>query len=291
MAIIGEVGSGKTSLLHAILNSLIILNPLDCDGIYINGKIGYVSQSNWIQNQTIKNNILFFNKFEKEKYDKILQLTELIYDIKTLEGGDNTEIGEKGINLSGGQKARISLARCLYNEPDIFLFDDILSALDADIGKKIMENCILNYLKDKTCVMITNALQYIEYFDRIYYIKKGKFEFVGNYDEIKNKDFFTELNNICIKNKILNKEKNSDNIYNVNNNNDKDEKKEYLKIIKDEDEEIGRVKLNIYCQYFKYLGGTGLMSIIVIIMIFWQITQRASDYWLAYWSKPENQKK
>ena len=80
---------------------------------------------------TIKNNILFFNKFEKEKYDKILQLTELIYDIKTLEGGDNTKIGEKGINLSGGQKARISLARCLFNEPDIFLFDDILSALDA----------------------------------------------------------------------------------------------------------------------------------------------------------------
>jgi len=290
VAIIGEVGSGKTSLLHAILNSLIILNPLDCDGIYINGKVGYVSQSNWIQNQTIKNNILFFNKFEKEKYDKILQLTELIYDIKTLEGGDNTEIGEKGINLSGGQKARISLARCLYNEPDIFLFDDILSALDADIGKKIMENCILNYLKDKTCVMITNALQYIEYFDRIYYIKKGKFEFVGNYDEIKNKDFFIELNNICIKNKILNNDNNTDNIYDVNNNNDKDEKKEYLKIIKDEDEEIGRVKLNIYFQYFKYLGGTGLMSIIVIIMIFWQITQRASDYWLAYWSKPENQK-
>ena len=290
VAIIGEVGSGKTSLLHAILNSLIILNPLDCDGIYINGKVGYVSQSNWIQNQTIKNNILFFNKFEKEKYDKILQLTELIYDIKTLEGGDNTEIGEKGINLSGGQKARISLARCLYNEPDIFLFDDILSSLDADIGKKIMENCILNYLKDKTCVMITNALQYIEYFDRIYYIKKGKFEFVGNYDEIKNKDFFIELNNICIKNKILNNDNNTDNIYDVNNNNDKDEKKEYLKIIKDEDEEIGRVKLNIYFQYFKYLGGTGLMSIIVIIMIFWQITQRASDYWLAYWSKPENQK-
>ena len=79
---------------------------------------------------TIKNNILFFNKFEKEKYDKILQLTELIYDIKTLEGGDNTKIGEKGINLSGGQKARISLERCLFNEPDIFLFDDILSALD-----------------------------------------------------------------------------------------------------------------------------------------------------------------
>ena len=291
VAIIGEVGSGKSSLLQAILNSLIILNPLDCDGIHINGKIGYVSQNNWIQNQTIKENILFFNNYDKEKYEQILELTELLYDIKTLEAGDNTEIGEKGINLSGGQKARISLARCLYEEPDIFLFDDILSALDADIGKKIMENCILNYLRNKTCVMVTNALQYIEYFDKIYYIKKGRFEFVGNYNEIKNQDFFIELNNIYVKNKTL-KNSNNKNLNNKSNEIDsKISKKDYLKIIKDEDEEIGKVKLKIYFQYFKYLGGTGLMTIIVIIMILWQITQRASDYWLAYWSEPENQKK
>ena len=289
VAIIGEVGSGKSSLLQALLNSLIILNPLDCDGIHINGKIGYVSQNNWILNQTIKNNILFFNNFIQEKYDKIVELTELKYDLKTLEAGDNTEIGEKGINLSGGQKARISLARCLYDEPDIYLFDDILSALDADIGKKIMHNCILDYLKNKTCVMVTNALQYIEYFDRIYYFKKGKIEFVGTYKEIKNKEFFIELNNICIKNKILNDGKIIINNKSSNNNDDK-EKKDYLKIIKDEDEEIGKVKLNIYFQYFRYLGGSGLMTIIVIIMIFWQITQRGSDYWLAYWSEPENQK-
>lgn len=290
IAIIGEVGSGKSSLLQAILNSLIILNPIDCDGIHINGKLGYVSQNNWIQSQTIKNNILFYRNYDEEKYQKIIELTELKYDLKTLEGGDNTEIGEKGINLSGGQKARISLARCLYQEPDIYLFDDILSALDADIGKKIMNNCILNYLEGKTCIMVTNALQYIEFFDRIYYIKKGKFEFIGNYDEIKNKEFFIELNNIFIKKKEL---KNESNLKNENNNKDdldNEEKKNYLKIIKDEDEEIGKVKLEIYFQYFKYLGGSGLMSIIVFIMVLWQITQRASDYWLAYWSKPENQK-
>ena len=289
VAIIGEVGSGKSSLLQAILNSLIILNPLDCDGIHINDKIGYVSQNNWIQNQTVKNNILFFTEYEKEKYEKIKELTELEYDIKSLEAGDNTEIGEKGINLSGGQKARISLARCLYEDPDIFLFDDILSALDADIGKKIMKNCILDYLKNKTCVMVTNALQYIQFFDKIYYIKKGNIEFVGSYEEIKNKDFFIELNNIYIKNKILNNNI-LDNQNKIDENNYENSKKQNLKIIKDEDEEIGRVKLNIYFQYFKYLGGTRIMFIIVIIMIFWQITQRASDYWLAYWSEPENQK-
>ena len=289
VAIIGEVGSGKSSLLEAILNSLIILNPLDCDGIHIKGKIGYVSQNSWIQNETIKNNILFYNDFDQEKYDKIIKLTELKYDIHMLEAGDNTEIGEKGINLSGGQKARISLARCLYDNPDIFLLDDILSALDADIGKKIMENCILEYLKDKTCIMVTNALQYIEYFDRIYYIKKGRFEFIGSYKDIKNKDFFIELNNIVIKNKKRS-DINNDKKCNINNNDSSKSKKDYLKIIKDEDEEIGKVKLNVYFQYFKYLGGTCLMSVIGIIMVCWQITQRASDYWLAYWSEEENQK-
>ena len=290
IAIIGEVGSGKSSLLQAILNSLIILNPIDCDGIHINGELGYVSQNNWIQNQTIKNNILFYKDYNQEKYQKIIELTELKYDLKTLEGGDNTEIGEKGINLSGGQKARISLARCLYQDPDIYLFDDILSALDADIGKKIMNNCILNYLEGKTVIMVTNALQYIEFFDRIYYIKKGKIDFVGNYDEIKNKEFFIELNNIYIKNKVLNNENGLKNENNNKDDKDTEGKKDYLKIIKDEDEEIGKVKLEIYFQYFKYLGGSGLMSMIVFIMILWQVTQRASDYWLTYWSKPENQK-
>ena len=292
IAIIGEVGSGKTSLLQAILNSLIILNPLDCDGIHINGKIGYVSQNSWIQNQTIKNNILFSNEYNEEKYKKIIELTELKYDLKTLEGGENTEIGEKGINLSGGQKARISLARCLYEDPDIFLFDDILSALDADIGKKIMENCIIKYLQYKTCIMVTNALQYIEKFDKIYYIKKGKIEFIGNYEEIKNTNFFAELNNINVKNKILtvDKDKLKEN-KNIKKAKSLEElKNEYLKIMKDEDEEIGNVKLEIYFQYFNYLGGFLLIILVLIIMLLGEATQRASDYWLAYWSEPNNQK-
>ena len=283
IGIIGEVGSGKSSLLQSILNSLILLNPISCSGIHINGKLGYVSQINWIENDTIKNNILFFEKYEKEKYEKILKLTELIYDLNNLEGGDNTEIGEKGINLSEGQKMRISLARSLYSESDIYLFDDPFSSLDIDVGKKIMNNCIIDYLNGKTRIIVTNSLHFLNLFDRIYYLKKGKIEFVGTYEEIKNKDFFISLNK-------LNDENNENNNL-LNNKENKHFNKKLKKILKDEDEEIGNVKLKIYFEYFKYMGGFKLILLVIIIMIIWQIIQRASDYWLAYWSEEKNQKK
>ena len=95
VGIIGEVGSGKSSFFHAILNNLILLNPEECDGIHINGKIAYVSQTPWIQNETIKNNILFFKDFDQEKYNKIIEVTQLQYDLSVFDSGENTEIGEK----------------------------------------------------------------------------------------------------------------------------------------------------------------------------------------------------
>ncbi len=185
IGIIGEVGSGKSSLLQSILNALILLNPNECKGIYINGSIGYVSQIPWIQNETIKNNILFFNEYDEKKYREILELTQLYYDLLNFEGGDLTEIGEKGVNLSGGQKVRISLARILYSNPDIYLFDDPISALDANVGKKIMKNFIIIYLKDKTRIIVTHALQYLKFIDRFFYMKNGRISWIGKYEEME----------------------------------------------------------------------------------------------------------
>ncbi len=98
------------------------------------------------------------------------------YDLDILEGGDLTEIGEKGVNLSGGQKVRISLARTVYSNPDIYLFDDPISVLDANIGKKIMTDLIIKYLSGKTRIIETHALQYLQYLDRIIYMKNGKIQ-------------------------------------------------------------------------------------------------------------------
>jgi ABC-type transport system involved in cytochrome bd biosynthesis fused ATPase/permease subunit len=193
VAIVGEVGCGKSSLLQAIINSLILLNPKECDGVHINGRIGYAAQIPWIQNDTIRNNIIFSKPFEENKYNETLSLCQLNEDLETFEGKDLTEIGEKGVNLSGGQKVRISLARTIYNEPDIYLFDDPISALDANVGKKIMKNCIVKHLAGKTRVVVTHALSYLKYMDRIIYMKSGRIEWSGTYKEVHDQPFYSEL--------------------------------------------------------------------------------------------------
>ena len=290
LGIIGEVGSGKSSLLQAILNCLILLNPKECDGIHINGDIGYASQIPWIQNDTIRNNILFFSPFDKEKYETILEKCQLKYDLDNFEGKDLTEIGEKGINLSGGQKVRVSLARTVYANPDIYLFDDPISALDANIGKKIMKELIIDYLKNKTRVVVTHALQYLKYMDRIIYMKNGRIEWVGNYEEIQSQDFFVAMKKLS----KLNNEKSDEEIDEKKNKQNytkdfTDSGREIIKIIKEEDEEIGSVKFGVYIHYSRYLGGNLFLLMIMFIMAMWLANRGGSDLWLAFWSRPENQ--
>ena len=293
LGIIGEVGSGKSSLLQAILNCLILLNPKECDGIHINGRIGYASQIPWIQNDTIKNNILFFNEYDPEKYEEILEKCQLKYDLDNFEGKDLTEIGEKGVNLSGGQKVRVSLARTVYENPDIFLFDDPISALDANIGKKIMKELIIKYLKDKTRIVVTHALQYLKYMDRIIYMKGGRIEWVGTYKELHDQEFFVSMKKLSKLNSESsmndsgskeNEKKNANAIKGIS-----DSGREIIKIIKEEDEEIGSVKMGVYLDYSRYMGGTLFLLMIAFIMSMWQANKGGSDLWLAYWSLPENQ--
>ena len=287
IAIIGEVGCGKSSLLQAILNSLILLNPKECDGIHINGRIGYHAQIPWIQNDTIRNNIIFTNEFNEEKYNNVLELCQLNEDLESFVGKDLTEIGEKGVNLSGGQKVRISLARIIYDEPDIYLFDDPISALDANVGKKIMENCIINYLKNKTRVIVTHALNYLKYMDRIFYMKNGKIVWVGNYSETKNQSFYTQLKTNFDKIKNENKEDSIEVKKEINTKN----KNEIVKITQEEEQNKGAIKLSIYLDYCKYMGGVWYIIFIFILVGFWQLNKGGSDFWLAFWTKDENQKK
>ena len=289
LGIIGEVGSGKSSLLQAILNCLILLNPKECDGIHIKGKIGYVSQIPWIQNETIKNNILFFKQYDEEKYEKVLEKCQLKYDLDILEGGDLTEIGEKGVNLSGGQKVRVSLARAVYSDPDIYLFDDPISALDANIGKKVMNDLIIDYLKNKTRIIVTHALQYLQYMDRIIYMKNGRIQWSGTYQEILNQEFFISMKklsklNETKKEKEKKERKQSDEKQKISLSGN-----EVVKIIKAEDEEIGSVKIGVYINYSKYMGGTLYLLAIFLIGFIMQTNSGGGDLWLAYWSSPKNQ--
>lgn len=142
VGIFGEVGAGKSSLIQAIMNNLIII-PSDSDQnlnknkIIINGDIAYSAQIPWISNETIRNNILLFNNYNEKRYKETLEVCQLIEDLQKFPGKDQEEIGEKAINLSGGQRARISLARAIYQDKSIYLLDDPLSALDKNVGDKI----------------------------------------------------------------------------------------------------------------------------------------------------------
>lgn len=169
VGVCGPVGSGKTTLLSAICGNVNVLRGQ----LNVWGSIALVPQHAWIFNNTIKENILFGLPFEEEKYKRIVNACCLEPDFSLMSDGDETQIGERGVNLSGGQKHRISLARAMYSDRDIYLLDDILSAVDVKVAKYIFRNCIQNTLRGKTIIMVTHAVQYLEYCDYILLMKDG----------------------------------------------------------------------------------------------------------------------
>uniref|UniRef100_A0A182J6S8 ABC-type glutathione-S-conjugate transporter n=1 Tax=Anopheles atroparvus TaxID=41427 RepID=A0A182J6S8_ANOAO len=137
-AIVGTVGTGKSSLISALLGEMEKISGV----VNTDGSIAYVPQQAWIQNATLRDNILFGKPFDQKKYDNVIDCCALRPDLAMLPGGDTTEIGEKGINLSGGQKQRVALARAVYADAEVYLFDDPLSAVDAHVGKHIFEKVV-----------------------------------------------------------------------------------------------------------------------------------------------------
>ncbi|VEN58526.1 unnamed protein product [Callosobruchus maculatus] len=150
------------------------------------GSIAYASQQAWIQNATLRCNILFGRPYNKTEYDKVVEACALRADFNMLPAGDQTEIGEKGINLSGGQKQRISLARAVYSNADIYLLDDPLSAVDSHVGKHIFENVIgpKGLLKDKTRILVTHSITYLPQTDKVIVLKDRVVSESGTYLEL-----------------------------------------------------------------------------------------------------------
>lgn len=142
-AIVGQVGSGKSTLLEVILKEL----PLTDGVMEVNGVISYASQQSWIFEGSIKNNIVFTNKLDEKRYKAVVQACALERDFELFTHGDETIVGDRGMNLSGGQKARVNLARAIYKTADIYLLDDPLSAVDVNVGNHIFEKCIKEFLK------------------------------------------------------------------------------------------------------------------------------------------------
>ena len=181
-AIIGKVGSGKSSIFKAILGDLPASNSKH--PIEMNGSIAYVSQHPWLFAGTIKDNICFGKEYNEDLLLNCIKFVALAEDIAVFPDGLNSYIGEQGVNLSGGQKMRLSLARAIYSKADIYLLDDIFAPIDPHLISLIFENCVIKFLRDKIRIIITNNVNLLSRADYIYYIEEGKIAFEGKYEAI-----------------------------------------------------------------------------------------------------------
>lgn len=180
LVIVGRVGSGKSSILMSIMGEL----PIVSGDLTLYGRISYASQEPWIFAGTIEENILFGAPYDEKRLNEIIQVCALHKDIELMPNGRETLVGERGISLSGGQKARVNLARALYFDADIYLLDDPLSAVDASVAKHIFEQCIKGFLKKKTVILVTHQLQFAKEANKILVVDQGHQIALGSYREL-----------------------------------------------------------------------------------------------------------
>ncbi|XP_056002528.1 multidrug resistance-associated protein 1-like isoform X2 [Ostrea edulis] len=182
VAVVGQVGTGKSSLIAAMLGEIEKVQGK----VNVQGSVAYVPQEAWIQNLTVKDNILFGGKFKEKKYKRVIQSCALLPDLAILSAGDLTEIGGKGTNLSGGQKQRISLARAVYSNSDVYLLDDPLSAVDSHVGKSLFKDVIgpEGLLRHKTRILVTHGVHWLPKVDLVVVMDNGTISEVGTYEEL-----------------------------------------------------------------------------------------------------------
>ncbi|XP_067014167.2 probable multidrug resistance-associated protein lethal(2)03659 [Anabrus simplex] len=291
LGIIGPVGAGKTSLLHVILGEL----PLQSGSLEVNGKVSYASQEPWMFAGSVRQNILFGQPFDKERYNQVIKVCALKRDFQLLPYGDRTIVGERGISLSGGQRARVNLARAVYMDADVYLLDDPLSAVDTHVGKHLFEDCISGYLRSKTVILITHQLQYLKHVDQIIILNNGAVEARGTYNELhaSGLDFAKLLED----QKEEEEGENSEDVIPLSTNlrhsiGSVNSESERL----DRPEEVaefrttGHVSSTVYTQYFAAGGNCCMVLFMFFMCVLAQGTASGADYWIMYWTKIEEER-
>ncbi|XP_069104134.1 ATP-binding cassette sub-family C member 4-like isoform X2 [Argopecten irradians] len=302
LAVIGPVGAGKSSLLMSVLKEI----PVSEGNVTVKGRIAYISQQAWVFSASLRQNIVFGNAFDNKKYNRVLKACALHKDMDMMPQGDSTLIGDRGVSLSGGQRARVSLARALYMDADIYLLDDPLSAVDAAVGRHLFENVIQGVLKSKPVILVTHQLQFLAEADEVLILKDGECLGKGTFEEMASSgvDFSSLLK--------TDKEEEEDH--------DEEERilrqrldshmsrspgpsdvgstfslasigtefqPEPVQLPEEEDRREGTIGWKVYFNYFKAGSGIFSFTILVLLNLLAQTAYVMSDWWLSIWSNQE----
>ncbi|XP_048764978.2 ATP-binding cassette sub-family C member 4-like isoform X2 [Ostrea edulis] len=300
LAVIGPVGAGKSSLLMSILREL----PLTEGNVKVQGKISYVSQQPWVFSASLRQNIVFGNKFDGTHYNKIIKACALDKDIAVMPDGDSTLIGDRGVSLSGGQRARVSLARALYMDADIYLLDDPLSAVDSVVSHHLFEKVIKGMLRKKPRILVTHQLHFLKEADEIIILKEGQCLGIGSFDTISTSGI--DFSSLLKSNEEEEKEKPPVVVYERATSVDHahsslqnigstfslvsigtEFEPDPIKRPEEEERREGGVGWWVYYRYFQAGSGPLKFSVLVILNLIAQAAYILSDWWLARWANME----
>eukprot|EP00698_Gefionella_okellyi_P000239 TRINITY_DN1020_c0_g1_i1.p1 TRINITY_DN1020_c0_g1~~TRINITY_DN1020_c0_g1_i1.p1 ORF type:complete len:1346 (-),score=399.84 TRINITY_DN1020_c0_g1_i1:1124-5134(-) len=283
LMVVGAVGSGKSALVQSLMGEL----PRKSGERHLRGSVAYVPQQAWIMNATVRENILFGQPYDAQKYARVIEASALSADLKILPGGDLTEIGERGINLSGGQRQRISIARAVYSNSDIYIMDDPLSAVDAHVAQHLFFKCFREFLVDKSVVLVTNQLQFLSYATTIAVLDKGKQVELGTYDQLMAAGSgFAKLISGHSAGGAAEREHDSQTASKKKLTEDVKEAEKTLAdgaLVAEELKEEGLVPFRVYLDYFA-AGGAAAFALLMFSFAIENSAVALSSWWLAEWS-------
>uniref|UniRef100_A0A8C1QRG0 Multidrug resistance-associated protein 4 n=1 Tax=Cyprinus carpio TaxID=7962 RepID=A0A8C1QRG0_CYPCA len=296
LAVIGPVGAGKSSLLSTVLEEL----PAEKGVIKVKGELTYASQQPWVFPGTIRSNILFGKELQPQRYESVLRACALKRDMELLPDGDLTVIGDRGATLSGGQKARVNLARAVYQDADIYLLDDPLSAVDAEVGRHLFEQCICGILKEKPRILVTHQLQYLKAADQILVLKEGHMVARGTYSELQQSgvDFTSLLKKDEEEEGEKEEAPRSPRNRTISQNSVRSHSSSVLSV-KDESDQLpaepvhtmaeetrteGTIGLRMYWKYFRAGANVIMLILFVLLNLLAQAFYILHDWWLSYWA-------
>eukprot|EP00796_Vickermania_ingenoplastis_P006502 gene6502-4684_t len=291
--VIGPTGCGKSTLVQSLLSQLEVSKGR----VWATKSIAYVPQQPWIMNATVRENVLFFSEERDELLREALRVSQLETDLGLMANGLETEIGEKGINLSGGQKARVSLARAVYADREMYLLDDPLSALDAHVGEKVVRECILGKLAGRTRVLATHHMHVLKHADHVIALGEHRVVFSGSRESFMETETYRQMLASSSSDQHHKTEapremveEDPDDARSASSSSSDSEAKEEKAdaaaghLMTEEEKAVGSVPMATYFKYFKYCGGMRMAYFILGIFAATEVLRMASTVWLSLWS-------